>query len=143
MIVLLTLLFFSPGNSAETNVGTVVLDEITFAKIIPQHDIVLVKFDQMYPWGNHLKEFKKLVEQLSTHGRILLAEVPVADFGEKQNAKLAQKYHVKTKTYDYPQYRLFLREKGLDNAIGEGHELFRMQALFLDAPSHLYKRSCP
>ena len=119
MIVLLPLIIlFSPKSWAETNVGTVILDEITFAKIVPKHDITLVKFDQMYPWGNHLKEYKNLVEKLSSHDRILLAEVPVADFGEKQNAKLAQRYNVKTKTYDYPQYRLFLREKGLDHAIG-------------------------
>ncbi len=42
----------------------------------------------------------------------------MADFGEKQNAKLAQKYQVKTKTYDYPQYRLFLRSKGLEAPFG-------------------------
>ena len=110
--------FATPFVTSETNVGSVVLDEVTFEKIVPKHEIVLVKFDQMYPWGNHLKEYKKLVETLSAHERILLAEVPIADFGEKQNAKLAQRFKVKTKTYDYPQYRLFLREKGLDNAIG-------------------------
>merc|ERR1712126_647220 len=38
-------------------------------------------------------------------------------FRRETNAKLAQRFKVKTKTYDYPQYRLFLREKGLDHAI--------------------------
>jgi len=115
MFLLSTILFIVPPFAlAETLKGSVILDEVTFGKIIPKHEIVLVKFDQMYPWGDHLKEYKNLVERLSSHEKILLAEVPVADFGEKQNAKLAQKYQVKTKTYDYPQYRLFLRSKGLE-----------------------------
>ena len=62
MFILLPLLaILAPCTASEIHVGTVVLDEVTFGKIIPKHDIVLVKFDQMYPWGDHLKEYEKLI----------------------------------------------------------------------------------
>jgi len=111
-IPLLPLLFLLAH--AEPPIGSVVLDEVTFGKIVPKHDIVLVKFDQMYPWGEHIKEWKNLVKRLGRRDDMLLAEVPIADFGEKQNEKLAMSFNVKTKMYDYPQYRLFLKGKGLD-----------------------------
>jgi endoplasmic reticulum protein 29 len=39
----------------------------------------------------------------------LLAEIPITDYGEKENDKLAQEYSV-TKA-DYPAYKLFLKGK--------------------------------
>ena len=58
MFLLSAILFIvTPFALAETLKGSVILDEVTFGKIIPKHEIVLVKFDQMYPWGDHLKEF--------------------------------------------------------------------------------------
>ena len=59
----LFLLVLTPFCFAETAIGSVILDEVTYSKIIPKHEIVLVKFDQMYPWGDHLKEYKKLVQR--------------------------------------------------------------------------------
>jgi len=54
----------------------------------------------------HLKKF---AENVANTKNLLLVEIPITDYGEKENEKLAKEYSV-TKP-DFPAYKLFLKGK--------------------------------
>ncbi|UJR13184.1 hypothetical protein I4U23_000206 [Adineta vaga] len=87
--------------------GTVTVDSSTFDKILRNFDIVLVKFDDKYPYGENQDQFKKFAENTVNMENLLIAEIPITDYGEKENEQLATEYKI-TKN-DFPVYKLFLR----------------------------------
>jgi endoplasmic reticulum protein 29 len=89
--------------------GSVPLNSGTFDKIIPKFKAVLVKFDKQYPYGDKQDEFKKVSESSTSQPELLVAEVPVQDWGEKDNSDLAERFGVKSD--DFPEYRLFIQGK--------------------------------
>jgi len=89
--------------------GTVTVDTFTFDKIIRNFDVVLAKFDDKYPYGDKQDAFKKFVENVANTKDLLVAEIPITDYGEKENEQLAKEYSV-TKA-DFPAYKLFLKGK--------------------------------
>lgn len=95
--------------------GCVGLDDYNFHKIVPKFDAVLVKFDIAYPYGDKHDTYIKLAEELNQNDNIIVAEVGVKDYGDKENEKLAAKYKIAGKD-DFPVVKLFLKstEKYVD-----------------------------
>jgi len=79
-------------------------------QVVSKFKATLVKFDVAYPYGEKHDEFSKVAE--STRGvlDLLVAEVNVKDYGDKDNQDLAEKYEVKSK--DFPVLKLF--RQGVD-----------------------------
>ncbi|RZC36424.1 ERp29 N domain containing protein [Asbolus verrucosus] len=96
-------------GSAEGCKGCVSLDEYNFDKIISRFEAVLVKFDVAYPYGDKHEVFTKLAEELVKNQDLILAEVGVKDYGDKENEQLALKFGI-TKD-DLPAIRLFIKHK--------------------------------
>ncbi|CAE8618971.1 unnamed protein product, partial [Polarella glacialis] len=86
--------------------GAIKLDNYTFHKVtsIPGWSF-LVKFDQSYAYGEKEDEFKLLAKHAYTAPNFVLAEVPVQEYGDKENDDLREKFSL-TKE-DFPAYFLF------------------------------------
>ena len=74
-------------------------------QVVPEFKATVVKFDVAYPYGEKHDEFGKVADATRGVQDLLIAEVNVKDYGEKENADLAEKYEIKTK--EFPQLRLF------------------------------------
>ncbi|XP_059139062.1 endoplasmic reticulum resident protein 29-like [Physella acuta] len=96
----------------EVVTGSVALNSGVFDKIIQKHKAVLVKFDETYPYGTKQNVFKEVAKASVVQSDLLVAEVQVADYGDKDNIDLAERFGV-TKA-DFPAYRLFLNGKNTD-----------------------------
>lgn len=66
-----------------------------------------MKFDVAYPYGDKHDEFGKVAETVRGVDDLLIAEVNVKDYGDKDNSDLAEKYEVKAK--EFPVLKLFRR----------------------------------
>ncbi|CAF5068343.1 unnamed protein product, partial [Rotaria magnacalcarata] len=89
--------------------GTVTVDILTFDKIRNNFDVVLAKFDDKYPFGEKYDQFKRFATNVANSKNLILAEIPITDYGEKENEMLALEYGVKKE--DHPVYKLFLKGK--------------------------------
>lgn len=65
----------------------------------------MVKFDAAYPYGPKQEEYEQVCEASSNIDDLLVVEIAVKDYGEKENSNLAQKYGVVKD--DYPVVKLF------------------------------------
>ncbi|CAG2055073.1 unnamed protein product [Timema podura] len=86
--------------------GCVPLDLYTFDKVISKFKAAAVKFDVAYPYGQKHEEYGKLAEAASNIPDLLIGEVGVKDYGEKENAELAARYGIKKD--DFPVVKLFV-----------------------------------
>jgi len=86
--------------------GAIKLDNYTFDKVvgIPGHSF-FVKFDQSYAYGEKEDEFKVLCKISHKVANFLVAEVPVQEYGDKENDDLREKLGLKKE--DFPAYFLF------------------------------------
>ncbi|KAL8610823.1 hypothetical protein ACOMHN_056678 [Nucella lapillus] len=87
--------------------GSVNLNSGVFDKIVEKHRAVLVKFDETYPYGEKQDQFKKVAEAAISQPDLLIVEVQIADYGDKDNTDLAERFNVKKE--DYPAYKMFLQ----------------------------------
>ena len=69
----------------------------------------MIKFDVAFPYGEKHEEFAKVAATTKDATDLLVGEVGVKDFGNKDNAKLAQRFGIKKD--DYPVVLLFLQGK--------------------------------
>uniref|UniRef100_A0A1B6EPV7 Endoplasmic reticulum resident protein 29 n=1 Tax=Cuerna arida TaxID=1464854 RepID=A0A1B6EPV7_9HEMI len=89
--------------------GCVQLDSFSFEKVASKFKASLVKFDAAYPYGPKQEEYEKVCEASSNIDDLLVVEIAVKDYGEKENSDLAQKYGVEKD--DYPVVKLFIQGK--------------------------------
>ncbi|XP_026822652.1 endoplasmic reticulum resident protein 29 [Rhopalosiphum maidis] len=86
--------------------GVVSLDSLTFDKVLSKFKVSIVKFDVSYPYGEKHEEFVKLGSAYQSVEDLLVAEVPVKDYGDKDNEDLAIRYGVSKE--NYPVVKLFV-----------------------------------
>eukprot|EP00440_Ansanella_granifera_P064191 gb/GFBE01069592.1/.p1 GENE.gb/GFBE01069592.1/~~gb/GFBE01069592.1/.p1 ORF type:complete len:244 (+),score=92.22 gb/GFBE01069592.1/:1-732(+) len=86
--------------------GALKLDNYTFSKVtsLPGWSF-LVKFDQSYAYGEQEDEFKALCKHAYQAPNFMVAEVPVQEYGDKENDDLREKF--KLSKEDFPAYFLF------------------------------------
>lgn len=104
--VILSILFSYVGLSRACK-GCIEIGELNFDKIVPRFEAVLVKFDVAYPYGEKHDIFAKIAEEIIDNRNFLLAQVPVKDYGEKENEDFSKKYGISKD--DLPALRLFVQ----------------------------------
>lgn len=102
-------LFLPFAYQASTPTGSVDLDELSFDKITKKFEVSLVKFDVAFPYGDKHEAFVALAKDAKDVDDLLIAEVGVKDYGEKDNEQLAKKYGA-TKE-NFPIVKLFIKGK--------------------------------
>ena len=85
--------------------GSLPLDALTFDKITSKFKYTLVKFDTAYPYGDKHDEFKKIALRAITNPDLVVAEVNINEYGDKENQDLAERFKIDKESY--PHYRLF------------------------------------
>ncbi|XP_002736824.1 endoplasmic reticulum resident protein 29-like [Saccoglossus kowalevskii] len=114
LLSLFVLFIILNATFALSTKGAVPLDGQTFDKIVKQHKVTLVKFDESYPYGEKQDEFKKVASMAVSQPHLLVAEVGISKYGDKENSEVGDRFGIKEE--DFPQYRLFLGGK-LDDPI--------------------------
>ncbi|XP_023241963.1 endoplasmic reticulum resident protein 29-like [Centruroides sculpturatus] len=87
--------------------GAVELDSLTFDKIVNKFEAVVVKFDIAYPYGEKEDEYGKVAESSQFTPELLVAEVGVKDYGDRENSDLADHYGVSKE--NFPVVKLFVQ----------------------------------
>jgi len=91
-----------------TDRGILKLDNTTFDRIIDGTKSVLVRFDKEYSYGDEHDAWKDFAGKVGgSSADMLVCDVGVSEYGDKDNADLSERYGIKTE--DFPQYRLFLK----------------------------------
>jgi len=105
-----SLLALVSWRSEAIALGSLKLDNYTFDKVLSMPgQTYLVKFDQSYAYGEKEDEFKELCKLAYSVPGFLIAEVPVQEYGDKENADLMERYKL-TKD-DFPAFFLFDKAK--------------------------------
>jgi endoplasmic reticulum protein 29 len=93
------------SEGSATAMGAVKLDNYTFDKMITTPGLTwLVKVDKSYAYGDKEDAFKELCKLAFPVKDFLLGEIPVQEYGDKENSDLQEKFGVKTD--DFPAYFL-------------------------------------
>ncbi|XP_072934290.1 endoplasmic reticulum resident protein 29 [Epargyreus clarus] len=100
-------ILFSVPNKSSAASGSVELDEFSFDKVINKFKASLVKFDVAYPYGDKHDAFVALAKTSQDVDELLVAEVGVKDYGEKENEGLAKKYGASKE--NFPLVKLFIK----------------------------------
>ncbi|UYV77649.1 ERP29 [Cordylochernes scorpioides] len=75
-------------------------------EVVRKFKAALVKFDITYPYGEKEDEYGKVSESAQYSPDLLVAEVGVQDYGDKENNDLAEAYNIKKE--DFPVVLLFV-----------------------------------
>lgn len=75
-------------------------------QVVPRFKASLVKFDTQYPYGDKHDQFVTFAKEIAATPDLLVAEVGVQDFADRENSDLAQRYSAKKD--DFPVLKLFL-----------------------------------
>lgn len=94
------------GNNCK---GCTPLDALTFDKMLNHFRVSVVKFDVAYPYGEKHDEFSKLAIDGAEVEDLLVGEVGVKDYGEKDNEELGKRFGAEKDTY--PVVMLFIRDE--------------------------------
>ena len=133
----LVLALLTPITSAINCKGCTPLDTLSFDKLLSKFKVSVVKFDVAYPYGDKHDEFAKfstsaaeledlfvgkttfvhllIHSSLNVFSNCYLGEVGIKDYGDKDNADLADRFNVIKE--DYPVVILFVH----DNKGGKIH----------------------
>jgi len=86
--------------------GAVKLDNYTFDKVTQMLGYhFLVKFDESYAYGDKEDEFKLISTSAYAAPKLLVCEVPVQEYADKENDDIRQRF--KLVKEDFPAYLLF------------------------------------
>ncbi|KAK4878309.1 hypothetical protein RN001_010815 [Aquatica leii] len=132
----LLVLLASATTSADDCKGCASLDEYNFDKITSRFKLSVVKFDVAYPYGDKHTVFTKLAEEVSTNKDILIAQVGIKDYGDKENEELAKKYGVKNRD-DLPVI-LLMTEKNKEPVFYTGNWDLDNLRTFIKTNSDVY-----
>lgn len=118
--------------------GAVGLDSLTFDKIVDGSRPVLVKFDKEYPYGEKEDTFKALCKTVGPlKADLLIGEVGVQDFGDKQNDDVRERFNVDKDKF--PVYKLFKKGAPTDAPVEFTGDVTETALLaFLKAETGLY-----
>ena len=109
MLVLFSCLLFNFGSVLSANcAGCVPLDVLSFDKVLKKFPVSLVKFDVAYPYGDKHDQFAKVAKDAATSPDLLIGEVGIKDYGEKDNAELGERFGVGGKE-NFPAVILFVK----------------------------------
>lgn len=100
---------FAAPSAYEATGGLVELDDISFEKITSKFKASLVKFDVAYPYGEKHEAFTAFAKEARDIDDLLVADVGVKDYGEKDNEALAKKYGAHKD--NFPAVRLFTKDE--------------------------------
>jgi len=106
-ILVAAALLFSAARTVEaTAQGAIKLDNYTFDKFkaIPGMTL-LAKIDKSYAYGEKEDAFKEFCKLSYTVPNFLVGEIPVQEYGDKENSDLQERFGVKTD--DMPVFYLF------------------------------------
>ncbi|XP_045503375.1 protein windbeutel [Colias croceus] len=107
-LLFLSILFTVPAAyKVSASSGSIELDDFSFNKIINAFSASLVKFDVAFPYGDKHDAFVAVAKEATDVSELVVAEVGVKDYGEKDNEQLARKYGA-TKE-NFPVVKLFLK----------------------------------
>ena len=82
----------------------------TFDRIIDGTKAVLVRFDKEYSYGDEHDAWKAFAAKVGeSSADILICDVGVSEYGDKDNADISDRYSIKTE--DFPAFRLWLKGK--------------------------------
>lgn len=84
--------------------GAVGLDSLTFDKIVDGSKTVLLKIDKQYAYGDKEDAFKEFVKDVASSS-LVVAEVGVQDYGDKENDDIREKFDVDAE--NFPAFFLF------------------------------------
>jgi len=79
-----------------------------------------VKFDAAYPYGPKQEEYEKVCEASANIDDLLVIEIPVKDYGEKENSDLAKQFGAEKD--DFPVVKLFVQGKKEPISFGKNEE---------------------
>mmetsp|Transcript_7817 Transcript_7817/g.17051 ORF Transcript_7817/g.17051 Transcript_7817/m.17051 type:complete len:256 (+) Transcript_7817:71-838(+) len=104
--ILLTLLAAQFCLVEATVQGAIKLDNYTFDKVLalPQQRF-LIKIDKPYAYGEKEDAFKVLAKAAHSVPQFLVGEVPVQEFGEKDNDGIRERFNLKKE--DFPVFYYF------------------------------------
>lgn len=111
----LVLALLTPITSAINCKGCTPLDTLSFDKLLSKFKVSVVKFDVAYPYGDKHDEFAKFSTSAAELEDLFVGEVGIKDYGDKDNADLADRFNVIKE--DYPVVILFVH----DNKGGKIH----------------------
>lgn len=95
-----------PMGVHATAQGAVKLDNMTFDKMVSVPGLsFLVKFDKTYAYGEKEDAFKELCKTAFPVKDFLIGEVPVQEYGDKENEDVAERFKVNKD--EFPAYFLF------------------------------------
>lgn len=86
--------------------GAVKLDNMTFDKVVKlPGQTMLVKFDKSYAYGETEDEFKELCKLAYPVKNFLIAEIPVQEYGDKENDDVRERFGLSVD--DFPVFLYF------------------------------------
>ena len=88
--------------------GCTPLDTLSFDKLLSKFKVSIVKFDVAYPYGDKHEEFGKFSLAAAEVEDLFVGEVGIKDYGDKDNADLAERFSVKKE--DFPVVILFVMD---------------------------------
>lgn len=98
---------------AYTDRGILKLDNTTFDRVVDGSRNIIVRFDKEYSYGEDHDSWKAFAKTLGeSSADALVCDVGVSEYGDKDNADLAQRFSVKPE--EFPQYRFWT--KGSDSS---------------------------
>ena len=78
-----------------------------FFQVTSRFPVSIVKFDVAYPYGPKQDAYTKMAEAARSLPDILVAEVGVKDYGDKDNSDLAERFNIPKDKF--PVVKLFVQ----------------------------------
>lgn len=105
LVALATSLVVVPGAYGSVQ-GAVKLDNYTFDKFVTLPGVTtMVKVDKAYAYGEKEDAFKEVCKLAFPVKNFLVAELPVQEYGDKENEDVQKRLNVKTE--EFPAFLLF------------------------------------